>query len=240
MAVDIGRKDGEGNRMSNSTSLGDRVRRRARRALGDPAVSLEQIDFNSGLGDSASLLYGLARSIKPQVAVEIGSARGRSACFIGQALKENGSGKLYAIDPHTVTSWNDTNSVNTYETMCANVEAMGLTEQVEIVRKMSGEAAAGWTLPIDMLFIDGDHSYDGVRRDWDLFSPFVTQFGVVVFHDTTWELHPGSEYSRDDMGVPRFVEDLRAGGYPVITIDRDFGVSLVQPFRHGVPLAPTP
>ena len=56
----------------------------------------------SGLGDSAWILYALARSLKPTVCVEIGSARGKSACFVGQALHENGHGKLYAIDPHNV------------------------------------------------------------------------------------------------------------------------------------------
>jgi hypothetical protein len=38
------------------------------------------------------------------------------------------------------------------------------------------------------------------------------------------------------MGVPRFVDELREQGYPVITLDRDFGVSLVQPVRQGVVL----
>ena len=91
-------------------------------------------------------------------------------------------------------------------------------------------------LTIDMLFIDGDHSYDGVKRDWDLFMPHVAPFGLVVFHDTLWDLHPDSPYSRADMGVPAFVEELRLAGYPVTTLNRDFGVSIVQPTPNGIPL----
>jgi predicted O-methyltransferase YrrM len=65
---------------------------------------LPAVDFASGLGDSAWLLHGLARSLKPKVCVEIGSARGKSACYVGLALMENGFGKIYAIDPHTKTN----------------------------------------------------------------------------------------------------------------------------------------
>ena len=39
------------------------------------------------------------------------------------------------------------------------------------------------------------------------------------------------------MGVPRFVNELRAAGYPVITIDQDYGVSLVQPCIGGIALS---
>ena len=85
------------------------VRHRAR--LLRARYHLAGVDFDSGLGDSAWLLYGLARSLKPNVCVEIGSARGKSACYVGMALLENGFGKLYAIDPHTVTNWNDSRSL---------------------------------------------------------------------------------------------------------------------------------
>jgi predicted O-methyltransferase YrrM len=196
----------------------------------------EAIDFNSGLGDSAWLLYGLARSIKPEVCVEIGSARGKSACFIGMALRENGLGKLYAIDPHTQTNWNDANSVDTIQAITRNVNDLGLKDYVEIVRTTSDEAARRWHLPIDLLFIDGDHSYEGVRRDWEAFSRFLTEFGVAVFHDTLWDLNPDPAYYRPDMGVPRLVDELRQEGRPVITINRDYGVSLVQGVKSGVPL----
>ena len=198
---------------------------------------VETFDFQSGLGDSAWLLYGLARSIKPKVCVEIGSARGKSACAVGLALRRNGGGKLYAIDPHSVTTWNDKDSVDSFAIINAHLQKAELTEWVEIVRKTSGDAAKGWNKKIDLIFIDGDHSYEGVKADWELFLPHLSEFGVVVFHDTLWDLRPDGQHDRADMGVPRFVDELRAAGYPVITIDQNFGVSLVQPRQGGVKLS---
>lgn len=200
---------------------------------------LDDTDFWSGLGDSAWLLYALTRAMKPDVAVEIGSARGKSACYVGTALRENGRGTLYAIDPHRRTDWNDLDSVDTYPIITRHLELYGVQEQVRLLRQASEEAAATWTTPIDLLFIDGDHSYEGVKRDWALFTPFVRSFGVVVFHDTLWDVRPDPKWpTREDMGVPRFVDELRRDGYPVVTLDRDFGVSVVQPVRGGEPLGP--
>jgi predicted O-methyltransferase YrrM len=201
-----------------------------------PREALNNIQFSSGLGDSAWLLYALCRSIKPQVAVEIGSARGKSACFVGTALKENGKGHLYAIDPHTQTKWNDFESVDTYNVMSANLDRLGLQSVVSIVRKTSLEALTDWQQKIDLIFIDGDHSYEGVRADWEGFRPFISEFGLVVFHDTLWELRPDPKWARSDMGVPKIVEELRQEGFPVLTIDQDCGVSLVQPTKNGNPL----
>lgn len=36
---------------------------------------------------------------------------------------------------------------------------------------------------VDILFIDGDHQYDGVKKDFELWSPLVRSGGVIVFHD---------------------------------------------------------
>ncbi|MBC8164153.1 MAG: class I SAM-dependent methyltransferase [Roseiflexaceae bacterium] len=194
---------------------------------------LDQTNFSSGLGDSAWALYGLVRSIKPQVCVEIGSARGKSACYIGAALRDNGGGTLYAIDPHTATAWNDSQSVETLPIMRANLRRFALLPFVEIVRASSGEAASGWKRPIDLLFIDGDHSYAGVRQDWELFARHVQPLGAVVFHDTLWDIRPELG-QRADMGVPQFVDELRTQGYPVLTLAQNFGVSIVQPTCGGV------
>jgi predicted O-methyltransferase YrrM len=42
-------------------------------------------------------------------------------------------------------------------------------------------ALAGRT--IDFLFIDGDHTYDGVKQDFEMYSPLVSEDGVVALHD---------------------------------------------------------
>lgn len=107
---------------------------------------------------------------------------------------------------------------------------------IEVDRKLSDNIGIKWKLPTDILFIDGDHRYEGVKRDWDLFSPYVATFGLVV-HDTLWDVKPDPRYARADMGVPRFAEKLRQQGYPLITLDKDFGVTLVQPTREGIPLS---
>ena len=36
---------------------------------------------------------------------------------------------------------------------------------------------------IDVLFIDGDHSYEGVKKDFENYSPFVKKGGIIAFHD---------------------------------------------------------
>ena len=48
---------------------------------------------------------------------------------------------------------------------------------LEQVKALIGEAQ------IDFLFIDGDHTYEGVLKDWEMYSPLVRSGGLVVFHD---------------------------------------------------------
>ena len=36
---------------------------------------------------------------------------------------------------------------------------------------------------VDLLFIDGDHSYEGVKKDFEMYSPLVADGGVIAFHD---------------------------------------------------------
>jgi predicted O-methyltransferase YrrM len=50
------------------------------------------------------------------------------------------------------------------------------TTKSKIVRKL-GDAM------LDFLFIDGDHSYEGVKLDFEMYSPLVRPGGVIAFHD---------------------------------------------------------
>ena len=169
--------------------------------------------------------------------VEIGSATGWSACVMGCALKANEQGHLYAIDPHMPTQWNDGTLHDTFPVISRNVERLGLEKTVTIMRKISGEAAKDWNRKIDLIFIDGDHSYEGVKNDWNHFLPHLHPFSFAIFHDTMWEVgRVKDEYKRQDMGVPRLVDELRREGYPVVTAPGNFGISIVQPCLNGTSL----
>src|SRR3990170_3255208 len=98
----------------------------------DRALRIAKIGFRSGLGRGAWLLHGLVMSMKPSVCVEIGSARGCSACYIGLALRQLKRGRLFAIDPHTTTDWNDSHSVDTYEVMRRSLRAFHAEDYVEV------------------------------------------------------------------------------------------------------------
>lgn len=46
---------------------------------------------------------------------------------------------------------------------------------------------------LDYLFIDGDHTYDGVKHDFHLYSPLVRKGGMVGFHDINYEADPNNK-----------------------------------------------
>jgi predicted O-methyltransferase YrrM len=57
---------------------------------------------------------------------------------------------------------------------------------------------------VDFLFIDGDHSYEGVRRDFELYAPLVRAGGLVGFHDVSRRSTPHTE------GVARLWSMIKA------------------------------
>ena len=57
------------------------------------------------------------------------------------------------------------------------------------IRQWSTEAIATlkqYEQNIDFLFLDGDHSYEAVNKDWELYSPLLSIGSIVAFHDTGW------------------------------------------------------
>ena len=198
---------------------------------------LRSCEFHSGLGDSGWLLHGLVRSMKPSFCVEIGSAHGWSSCLIALALEENGNGELWAFDPHIENKWSDVHPQSTLSSLTRNLKKVGVSHRVHIVRNTTTDGADRLPAQIDIAFIDGDHSYEGVRSDWELIMPRMSEWGVIVFHDSLWDVNASNPdyllWRRDGIGVPRFLEELRVAGFPLITMNRDWGVTLVQPCRGG-------
>jgi predicted O-methyltransferase YrrM len=113
--------------------------------------------------------------------VEIGSFQGRST--VSFALGCIGSKKkIYAIDLFE----GDNNMYGSGDFLTSfknNLKNAGVEEYVIPVKKHSLEVAATWTLPIDVLFIDGSHEYEDVKADFEAFYPHVKKGGTIAFHD---------------------------------------------------------
>jgi hypothetical protein len=105
---------------------------------------LVQIDFLYGLGDRTRLGYGIRRLLKSPVAVETGAVRGKAICYIGMARRQNGSGRLYALDAQSPRDWNDDPSIDTFGIMRA-LKKLGLTETVAIACQYSSRVVGQLT-----------------------------------------------------------------------------------------------
>ncbi len=110
--------------------------------------------------------------------VEIGVAEGVSAMAIGAAMDQNG--RLYLIDPFHLSRVPVLNFIKRIAHKAVESSARGTVHWIE---QFSADAARNWKTAIDFLLIDGDHSEAAVLKDWELWSPFVVESGVVLFHD---------------------------------------------------------
>lgn len=132
-------------------------------------------------------LYFLAVKGNQNICLEIGSYEGASAYFISAGLaKKNQSGKLYCID-----TWNNDAMTeghrDTYAEFTKNTAPYaGYVVPVRGYSTQVVEQIAGQIEQINLLFIDGDHSYEGVKADWDAYKSFLKPGSVVVFHDWGW------------------------------------------------------
>lgn len=176
--------------------LPERVRRLAPHRL-RYSIHLRAVAVASGLVPprtmhspaEAALLGQLAP--ERRTAVEIGVYEGSSAVVLCRSLPRDAD--LHLVDPFTgnalLPGWRGVESA-TRRVLVREARAHGgprLHWHVEL----SEQTAARWSQPLDLVFIDGDHSERGCRLDWDLWSGFVGPGGVVVFHDARAGLPDG-------------------------------------------------
>jgi predicted O-methyltransferase YrrM len=189
----------------------------------------QPIEWLSGVQDSVSVLYGCVRALRPQVIVEIGSSRGLSTCAMALACFHNECGRVYAIDPHEPNSWTDRGiRGDTLAFLRERLATYRLKDQCEIICDYSQNVVKYWNRPIDFLFIDGDHSYDGVKADFEGFSAWLTRHALVAFHDSGWQDTTRLEGFVQEMGVPRYLDELSSAGYCSVTFPEVPGLTLVH------------
>jgi hypothetical protein len=157
---------------------------------------LIELDF-----DEAAYLYRLAHSLERPTCIEIGRLRGGSTLLIAAAIR---NGRLSSIDLHVALG----NEAKEYdEQLRRALAALGLSDRVDVLVANS-RTFDNASLQTDLLFIDGDHTYEGAKADYEHWIGTVKPGGHVVFHDD----YPGKP------GVYRLMREL----------ERDPGLSVVS------------
>lgn len=180
----------------------------------DPATS------NLGYG---YLYYGLVRLYRPEVVVSVGSYRGFSPVCLALGVVDNGAGHAHFVDPGKVDGyWHDPENVRRLRRW------FGLGGRWTHHRMTTQEAIGADVLPerIDLLLIDGDHSYEGVKYDFEHLGARVPPGGLILLHDAVVE----GEGGFTPWEVRRYLE---AEVYPdpafrALTLPQDAGLALVQ------------
>lgn len=142
------------------------------------------------LVEEEARFLGLIAACAPRggAILEIGSFKGKSTVMLAKVARHYDLGKIVAVDPHNFNSaeleeHRTKPGASSYEEFLNHLEAAGVSDQVEAHRAFSSEIAAAWNHPIRFLWIDGDHSYQGAKSDFDGFIPHVIPGGIVAFHD---------------------------------------------------------
>lgn len=136
--------------------------------------------------ESVALFRAANRARPDSVAVEIGSWKGKSSYCIARGLRRGG--RLHVIDPFDAAG--EAASALVYASQHGTTP---LQQQFEhnvapladriVIHAGYSQAFVGQFPTIDLLMIDGDHSIDGARFDFEKYAPFVVSGGCVMFHD---------------------------------------------------------
>jgi predicted O-methyltransferase YrrM len=135
--------------------------------------------------------------------VEIGCYRGRSTIALSWGAVESGR-LVHSVDPHQPTTgvYGGKFGPADREAYYRNMLASGMAQRAALINLTSEQAGRSWHGPIGLLFLDGDHRYEAVRRDIDVWVPHLVAGGVVVFDDA----------SDPDGGPSKVIGELVGGG----------------------------
>jgi len=115
---------------------------------------------------------------------EIGSYLGASTYVLGAAACIN-KGRIFAIDTWDNEAMGAEAKVDTFSEFLNNIYEF--RDVIQPIRGWSRDVADRIPDGLDMVFIDGDHSYEAVLSDLLLYIPKLRRGGLIVMHDYTFD-----------------------------------------------------
>jgi predicted O-methyltransferase YrrM len=145
---------------------------------------LHYVRYRLGLDEARTQTAPAERALFRELAagartiVEIGAFEGVSTRAMRDAMP--GNARLYAVDPFIANRY----GFCAQHAIFRREVGRSANGHVILLRQFSHEAIASWREPIDLLFIDADHSFEAVTRDFRDWGRHVRLGGVILLHDS--------------------------------------------------------
>ena len=147
-------------------------------------------------GHEAEALAAAARSAPRGPLLEIGTYCGKSAVWLGQVARERQT-VLFTVDHHRGSEehqpgWEyhdpalvdaESGRLDTLPRFRRTMAAAGLEEHVVAVVGRSATVARHWSTPLAFVFVDGGHTEEAARADYEGWSGHVARGGLLAVHD---------------------------------------------------------
>lgn len=151
---------------------------------------------------TCDLLYDLAADVPHDEAiVELGTYKGKTACYLAAGAQDGHGAHVWTIDPHDLPGFRTTTGARPgtldftrteiREAAERQISQAGYSRDVTMIRGFSTEVAKTWDGPkIGLLFIDGDHRQHAARLDFRTWQPHLAWDAVIAWDDYS-PSHPG-------------------------------------------------
>ncbi len=149
--------------------------------------------------DEGAVLYWWASFLpKDSNIMEVGTYGGKSTYFLANGAINTRS-RVFSIDPfeldleRQILEQDDSKyekGTLTFECVKKRLDKLGFNGTINLINGFSKDVSASWNLPINFLFIDGNHSQAG--EDYLSFRKFLAPNSRVAFHDANPNYGRGS------------------------------------------------
>ena len=147
--------------------------------------------------EEITALLKIIHELKPRRVLEIGTARGGTLFLFSHVAAPDAV--LISVDlggyPVLRMPFYKSFGKPTQKIYLLREDSHSFTTLEKVKKILAGD-------PLDFLFIDGDHTYEGVKRDFEMYSPLVRKGGVIAFHDIVTNDIP-------NIDVPKFWKEIK-------------------------------
>jgi hypothetical protein len=164
--------------------------------------------------------YDIVAALQPKLTVELGTQNGMSFFCLCQSMLENKiDGLCYAVD-----TWAGDEHTGAYDNSTYEIVQKTARQQFPaiayLMRMLFNDALAHFSdNSIDLLHIDGLHTYEAVSEDFKNWYPKVRPGGVILFHDVQARIM--------DFGAWRFWEET-APNFNTFEFKQGFGLGVLR------------